>query len=88
MGDVVQPLRARKQRRRRCSLEVEKEWAKKYTRYRELLRIAKAVEEARSEIDLQLLEDLVDPERKMNAGDWVKFWEDRGFGGNSEPSEL
>ena len=46
--------------------------AKKYTRYRELLRIAKAVEEARSEIDLQ---DLVDPERKMNAGDGVKFWE-------------
>jgi hypothetical protein len=43
-------------------------------------RIAKAVEEVRSEIDLQ---DLIDPERKMNAGDWVKFWEDRGFGGDS-----
>jgi hypothetical protein len=88
MDDVVQPLRASKQHRRRCGLEVEEEWVKKDGTYGEFLRIAKAVEEARTEIDTRALQDLVDPEHKMTAADWLRFWEDRGFSGGSEPSEV
>jgi hypothetical protein len=68
--------------------EVGEERAKEDAEYGELLRIAKAVEEARREIDVQTLQDLIDPEHKMDAGDWVRFWEDRGFSGDSEPSDV
>jgi hypothetical protein len=61
---------------------------KEAAKYGELLRIAKAVEEVRREIDVQTLQDLIDPEHKMDAGDWVRFWEDRGFSGASEPSDV
>ena len=66
---------------RDAGLEAAVEWAT-------LLRIARAVEEARREIDVQTLQDLIDPERRMDAGDWVRFWEDRGFSGGSEPSDV
>jgi hypothetical protein len=79
MDDEVERRRARKQ---------SEGSAKEDTEYCELLRIAKAVEEVRREIDLQTLQDLIDPEHKMDAGDWVRFWEDRGFSGDSEPSDV
>jgi hypothetical protein len=79
MDDEVERRRARKQ---------SEGWAKEDTEYGELLRIAKAVEEVRREIDVQTLQDLIDPEHKMDAGDWVRFWEDRGFSGDSEPSDV
>ena len=66
--------------------EVRKQWAKENGEYGELLRIAKAVDEARREIDLQPLQDLIDPKHKMTGADWVSFWEDRGFGA-SEASD-
>jgi len=92
MDDVVEPLRASKQSdvetEREAGLEVGKEWAKEDAEYGELLRIAKTVDEARREIDVQTLQDLFDPEHKMNGGDWVSFWEDRGFSGDSEPSDV
>jgi hypothetical protein len=69
--------------------EVGEEWAKEDAKYGELLlRIAKAVEEARREIGVQTLQDLSGPEHKMDAGDWVSFWEHRGFSGDSEPSDA
>jgi hypothetical protein len=40
---------------REAGLEVGAEWSKEDAEYRELLRIAKAVEEARREIDMQTL---------------------------------
>ena len=49
---------------------------------------AKAVEEFRREIDLQTLQNLIDPEHNMDRGDWVSFWQDRGFSGDSEPSGV
>src|SRR5215470_13488369 len=83
MDDVVERVGARKQR----YVKTE-EWATEAAKYGQLLRIAKAVEEARREIDLQTLQDLIDPEHKMDAGDWVRFWEDRGFSDGSEPSDA
>jgi hypothetical protein len=93
MDDIVKRLRASKQSsmesKRESGLEVGEKWATEDPKYGELLlRIAKAVEEARQEVDVQTLQDLIDPERKMDAGDWVRFWEDRGFSGNSEPSDV
>jgi hypothetical protein len=92
MDEVVEPLGASKQSdvetERPSGLEVREEWAKQDGEYGELLRIAKAVDEARREIDLQTLRDLIDPEHKMNGADWVSFWEDRGFSGDSEPSDV
>jgi hypothetical protein len=92
MDDAVERLRPSKQSclktERKPALEVGEEWATEAARYGELLRIAKAVEEARREIDLQTLQDLIDPERKMDAGDWVTFWEDRGFSDGPEPSDA
>jgi hypothetical protein len=92
MDDAVERLRASKQSsvetERESGLEVGEEWATEDATYSELLRIAKAVEEARREIDVQTLQDLIDPEHKMDAGDWVRFWEDRGFSGDSEPSDV
>jgi hypothetical protein len=73
---------------RESGREVGEEWAMEDPKYGALLRIAKAVEEARREIDVQTLQDLIDPEHKMDTADWVRFWEDRGFGGASEPSEV
>jgi len=52
----------------------------------ELFHIAKAGEEARREKDLQTLQNLIDPEHNMDRGDWVSFWQDRGFSGDFEPS--
>src|SRR5215472_10781113 len=90
MDDAVERLRASKRSSaetgRESGLEVG-EWAMEAAKYGELLRIAKAVEEVRREIDVQTLQDLIDPERKMDAGDWVTFWEDRGFSGDCEPSD-
>jgi hypothetical protein len=92
MDDAVERLRASKQSdmqiERKPALEVEEAWATEAAKYGQLLRIAKAVEEARREIDLQTLQDLIDPEHKMDAGDWVRFWEDRGFSDGSEPSDA
>ena len=92
MDDVVEPLRASKQSyvetKRESDLEVGEEWAKEDAEYGQLLRIAKAVEEVRREIDLQTLRDLFNPEHKMDAGDWVSFWEDRGFSGDPEPTDV
>ena len=89
MDDAVERLRASKQSdmqiERKPALEVEEAWATEAAKYGQLLRIAKAVEEARREIDLQTLQDLIDPEHKMDAGDWVRFWEDRGFSGDALP---
>ena len=89
MDDVVE-RRASKQRyvetERESGLAVGEEWIKEDAD--QLLRIAKAVEEARREIDVQTLQDLIDPEHKMDAGDWVRFWQDRGFSGVSEPSDV
>src|SRR5215469_18760267 len=82
MDDVVERFGARKQ-----SYVKTGQWATEAAKYGELLRIAKAVEEVRREIDVQTLQDLIDPERKMDAGDWVTFWEDRGFSGDCEPSD-
>jgi len=92
MAEVGEPLDASKQNDLETGppsgLEVRKEWAKENGEYGELLRIAKAVDEARREIDLQPLQDLIDPEHKMNEADWVSFWEDRGFSGDSEASDV
>src|SRR5215469_5138329 len=84
MDDVVERLRTSKQSylktERESGPEVGEAWATEAAKYGELLlRIAKAVEEARREIDIQNPQDLIDPEHKMDAGDWVRFWEDRGF---------
>jgi hypothetical protein len=80
--------RSRVETKRDAGLEVAAEWAKEDDKYRALLRIARAVEEARREIDVQTLQHLIDPEHRMDAGDWVRFWEDRGFCGDSEPSDM
>jgi hypothetical protein len=92
MDDVVEPLRASMQSYvetgREAALEVGEEWAKEHAKDGELSRIAEAVEEVRREIDLQTLQDLIDPERKMDGSDWVSFWEDRGFSGDSTPSDV
>ena len=71
-----------------AGLEVARKWAKADDKYRAWPRIAKAVEEARREIDVQTLRYLIDPEHRMGAGDWVRFWEDRGFSGDCEPSDV
>ena len=92
MDDAVERLRASTQSSvetgHESGPEVGEEWTEEDARYSQLLRIAKAVEEARREIDLQTLRELIDPEHKMDASDWVRFWEDRGFGSNSEPSDV
>ena len=92
MDDVVDRLGASKQSyvqsEREPGLEVSEEWGTGAAQYGALLRIAKAVEEARREIDVQTLRDLIDPEHKMDAGDWARFWEDRGFSSASEPNDV
>ena len=92
MDEVVERLRASKESyvetEHKAGLAVGEEWAKEAAKYGELLRIAKAVEEVRREIDVQTLQDLIDPEHKMDPGDWGSFWEDRGFSGEAEPSDV
>ena len=89
MDDAVERLRTSEQSylktERESGSEVREAWATEAAKYGELLRIAKAVEEARREIDVQTLQDLIDPEHKMDAGDWVRFWEDRGFSEDAFP---
>jgi hypothetical protein len=91
MDDVVEPPRASKQSyveiARAAGADVGEEWAKHDAEYHELLRIATAVD-ARREIDIQALQDLIDPKHKIDRGDWVSFWEDRGFSGACEPSDM
>ena len=91
MDDVGKRRRANRrscvETERDAGLEVAAEWAKENDKYRALLRIAKAVEEARREIDVQTLQHVIDPEHRLDAGDWVRFWDDRGFG-DSEPSDM
>jgi len=90
--DVVEWLGASKQSyvesEHEPGLEVRAEWATGGVQYGALLLIAKAVEEARREIDMQTLQDLVGPEHKLDADDWARFWENRGFSGASEPSNA
>ena len=92
MDDVGKRRRANRrscvETERDAGLEVARKWAKEDDKYRALLRIAKAVEEARREMDVQSLQHLIDPEHRMDAGDWVRFWEDRGFSSDSEPSDV
>ena len=88
MDDVVERFGARKQSYLKTERESGPEVGQEAAKYGELLRIAKAVEEVRREIDLQTLQDLIGPEHKMDAGDWVRFWEDRGFSGDSESSDV
>ena len=91
MDDEVERLRAKKQSyvetEREAGLEFGEECGTNDVEYCALLRIASAVDEVRREIDAQGLQDLIDPEHKMDAGDWVKFWEDRGFSDASEPND-
>ena len=47
--------RSRVETERDAGLEIAAEWANEDDKYRALLRIAKAVEEARREIDVQTL---------------------------------
>jgi hypothetical protein len=64
MSDEVERLRAGQQAylesERETGLEVGQWWATDDPQYGQLLRIAKAVDEARREIDLQTLQDLID----------------------------
>jgi hypothetical protein len=53
-----------------------------------LLRIPIAMDEVRREIEAQGLQDLIDPEHKMDADDRARFWEDRGFSGASESNDM
>jgi len=91
MGDAGERVRASKQTHvdteREAGVEVREEWAED-AMCGELFHIAKAVEEARREIDLQTLQNLIDPEHNMDRGNWVSFWQDRGFSGDSEPSGV
>jgi hypothetical protein len=92
MDDEVELLRAKKQSyeetEREAALEFGEECGTDDVEYCALLRIASAVDEVRREIDAQGLQDLIDPEHKMDAGDWVRFWEDRGFSDASEPNDV
>ena len=92
MDDVGKRRRANQwscvETERDAGLEVAAEWAKEDDKYRALLHIAKAVDEARREIDVQTLQHLIDPEHRTDAGDGVRFWEDRGFSGDPEPSDV
>jgi hypothetical protein len=77
MDDEVERLRAKKQSyvetEREAALEFGEECGTDDVEYCALLRIASAVDEVRREIDAQGLQDLIDPEHKMDAGDWVRL---------------
>ena len=80
LDDDVERLRAEKQSyeesEREARLEFGGDCGTELAEYCELLRIASAVEEVRREIEAQALQDLIDPEHKMHAGDWARFWGD------------
>ena len=90
LDDDIERLRAKKhsyeESEREAGLEFGEDCGTELAEYCELLRIASAVEEVRREIEAQGLPDLIDPEHKMDARDWARFWEDRGFSGASEPN--
>ena len=92
LDDDVERLRAKKQSyeesEREAGLEFGEARGTDDAAYFELLRIASAMDEVRREIEAQGLQDLIDPEHKMDSGDWARFWEDRGFSGDSEPSDV
>ena len=92
LDDDIERLRAKKhsyeESEREAGLEFGEDCGTELAEYCELLRIASAVEEVRREIEAQGLPDLIDPEHKMDARDWARFWEDRGFSGASEPNDV
>ena len=60
MDDVVERRASKQSYVETERLEIGEDWVKEDAD--QLLRIAKAVEEARREIDVQTLQDLIDPE--------------------------
>ena len=92
LNDDVERLRAKKksyeESEREAGLEFGEECGTELAKYSALLRIPSAMEEVRREIEAQGLQDLIDPEHKMDADDWARFWEDRGFSGASESNDV
>ena len=92
LDDDVERLRAKKQSyeesEREAGLEFGEECGTELAKYSALLRIPSAMEEVRKEIEAQGLQDLIDPEHKMDADDWARFWEDRGFSSASESHDV
>ena len=92
MDDDVERLRAKKksyeESEREAGLEFGEECGTELAKYSALLRIPSAMEEVRREIEAQGLQDLIDPEHKMDADDWARFWEERGFSGASESNDV
>ena len=92
MDDDVERLRAKKksyeESEREAGLEFGEECGTELAKYGALLRIPTAMEEVRREIEAQGLQDLIDPEHKMDADDWARFWEERGFSGASESNDV
>lgn len=82
MTNVIERLRASKQRLAQNETASGKEcgatWAKTTAEYDELSRIATA--EAISDIGLDDLCRLLDPDDEMDAADWEEFWERHGDG--------
>ena len=73
LDDDVERLRAKKQSCEESEREAGLECGTDDVEYCELLRIVSAVDEVRRENDAQGLQDLINPEHKMDAGDWVRF---------------
>ena len=92
MDDEIKRLRVKDQSyvesEREAGLEFGEECGTELAKYGALLRIPTAMEEVRREIEAQGLQDLIDPEHKMDADDWARFWEDRGFSGASESNDV
>ena len=82
------PQREYEESEREAGLEFGEECGTELAKYSALLRIPIAMEEVRREIKAQGLQDLIDPEYKMDADDWARFWEDRGFSGASESNDV
>ena len=92
LNDDVERLRAKRksyeESEREAGLGFGEECGTEFAEYSALLRIPSAMEEVRREIEAQGLQDLIDPEHKMDADDWARFWEDRGFSGASESKDV
>jgi hypothetical protein len=92
LDDDVERLRAKKksyeESEREAGLEFGEECGTELAEYSALLRIPIAMDEVRREIEAQGLQDLIDPEHKMDADDRARFWEDRGFSGASESNDM
>jgi hypothetical protein len=77
MDDEIKRLRVKDQSyvesEREAGLEFGEECGTEEAENCELLRIANPVEEARKEIDVQALQDLIDPEHKMDAAIGLDF---------------